>query len=218
MRLVRERTERMWLGKWTVERRELGMARQRAFSRTELLDATEQLLLERGYDGFQLKGLAQKLPGARSTIYEYYANKEEIVAACMRRTMERMLEACMAITPEEPVKGVRETLVIFLQQAGFHKLMVAAGKVNPNATAQTKEDIAFVESGHQLLKEKLMSLFEAAREQGFLRQDIPVPVIASVFFHAIETPNWLNLPAEQWADTLFSLWWNGGENGRPASE
>ena len=64
------------------------MGRRHVFTRSELLDHAKRMLLEHGYEGFQLKSLSTRLPGARSTIYQYFANKEEIVAACMRRIME----------------------------------------------------------------------------------------------------------------------------------
>ncbi|WP_256701538.1 hypothetical protein [Paenibacillus sp. P3E] len=44
------------------------MGRKQAFTKSELLDQTKQLLLQHGYEGFQLKLLSQNLVGARSYI------------------------------------------------------------------------------------------------------------------------------------------------------
>jgi len=140
------------------------MARQRAFSRTELLDATENLLLERGYDGFHLKALSETLQGARSTIYEYFSNKDEIVAACMRRTMERMIESCKALDHLTPIDALKKMLFIFVERAHFHQLMQAAPKVDQTASENAKKDLRFVDDGHGKLKTNLMSHFEKARE------------------------------------------------------
>ncbi|MFD7523463.1 TetR/AcrR family transcriptional regulator [Paenibacillus chitinolyticus] len=188
------------------------MARQRAFTKSELLDATERLLMERGYDGFHLKALSEMLSGARSTIYEYYANKEEIVAACMRRTMEQTIEACEGIEQLEPVAAIKKVLLIFLELSNFHTLMLAAPKIDETASDKARRDLEFLNEGHADLKKKLTALFQKAQEAGALRADIPLPVITAVFFHAIDTPNWLNVPTEEWADMLFGLWWNGGGN------
>lgn len=190
------------------------MARQRAFTNSELLDATEQLIMERGYDGFHLKALAQLLKGARSTIYEYYANKEEIVAACMRRCMEQTLSACEGLDQYDSVEAIRRMMTIFMERASFHQLMQAAPKVDQTVSERAKADLLALEEGHAVLKEKLLQLFARALEEGHLRPDIPLPVITAVFFHAIETPNWLNLPADKWTDLLFKLWWNGGGQNR----
>ncbi|MEX2415752.1 MAG: TetR/AcrR family transcriptional regulator [Paenibacillaceae bacterium] len=188
------------------------MARQRAFTKDELLDATERLLVERGYDGFHLKGLSEMLSGARSTIYEYYSNKDEIVAACMRRSMANILAACEGLENLESVTAIKKLLAIFLERANFHRLMQAAPKVDQAVSDKVKLDLIYIDKGHEELKTQLMSLFERARTEGNLKNNIPLPVIVAVFFHAIDTPNWLQLPPEQWAEQLFALWWNGGGN------
>lgn len=128
------------------------MARQRAFTKSELLDATERLLMERGYDGFHLKALSEMLSGARSTIYEYYANKEEIVAACMRRTMEQTIEACEGIEQLEPVAAIKKVLLIFLELSNFHTLMLAAPKIDETASDKARRDLEFLNEGHADLK------------------------------------------------------------------
>lgn len=188
------------------------MARQRAFTKEELLVATERLLVERGYDGFHMKALSETLSGARSTIYEYYSNKDEIVAACMRRTMENILAACEGLENLQSVIAIKKLLVIFLERADFHKLMQAAPKVDQASSEKVKLDLIYIDQGHEKLKKKLMSLFERAKTEGLLNDNIPLPIIVAVFFHAIDTPNWLQLPPEQWAEQLFALWWNGGGN------
>lgn len=188
------------------------MARQRAFTKEELLDATERLLVERGYDGFHLKGLSEKLSGARSTIYEYYSNKDEIVAACIRRSMEKILSACVGLENLESVTAIKKLLVIFLERANFHKLMQAAPKIDHAVSEKVKLDLIYIDQGHKELKTRLMLLFERAKTEGTLKNNIPLPVIVAVFFHAIDTPNWLQLPPDQWADQLLALWWNGGGN------
>ncbi|MNZ93190.1 Bacterial regulatory protein, tetR family [compost metagenome] len=188
------------------------MARQRAFTKEELLEATELLLVERGYDGFHLKALSEAIQGARSTIYEYYSNKEEIAAACMRRSMERIVAACEGLESMEPVAAIKQMLVVFLANANFHRIMSAAPKIDRTASERVKQDLSFLDEGHEALKVKLTAKFAEAQQKGDLRSDIPLPVIVAVFFHAIDTPNWLQLPPKQWADQLFSIWWEGGKN------
>lgn len=189
------------------------MARQRVFTNKELLDAAEQLLLERGYDGFHLKALSEKLHGARSTIYEYFANKEEIVAACMRRSMEKTVKACSMVNEEAPAKAIKELLILFVQQSGLHKLMMDLPRVELAATEKAKVDLAFVEEGHLRIREQLLRVFASAQQSGIIRNDVPYHVLASVFYHAVDTPNWMSIPVNQWADMLFTLWWEGGAAG-----
>lgn len=188
------------------------MARPRSFTKEELLAATEQLLIEHGYDGFHIKMLSEHLNSARSTIYGYYANKEEIVAACMRRSMEKILAASEAFVDTEPTAAIRQLFGLFLRQSHFHRLMQEAPKPEQVTSQKAKHDLHILDQGHEMLKAKLMSLFQRAQEKCAIRTDVPLPVIVAVFYHAIETPNWLELPEEAWADHLFKLWWEGSRN------
>jgi len=188
------------------------MARQRVFTKEELLEATARLLLETGYEGFQIKALSSMLPGARSTIYDYFANKEELVAACMRQYMDRTLQACKSVSMSDPVESMKAMMNIFIEQANFHKLIQSVPHHTRLTSEQAIRDLTFVEEGHDELKTMLLELFEKAQKEGRLRKDIPSPLMASVFFHAIDTPNWMNIPAPQWAEILFSIWWNGSSS------
>ncbi|WP_274365183.1 TetR/AcrR family transcriptional regulator [Paenibacillus thermotolerans] len=185
------------------------MARQRAFTKEELLDATEALIIERGYEGFHLKALSEALNGARSTIYEYYSNKDEIVAACMRRTMERTLSSCEGLEGLDTVTAIKKLLYVFLSQEHLHKLIEAAKKIDETSSERARRDRQFIEDGHNKIKSILIQLLERAQTEGALKKDVPLPVIAAVFFHSIEIPNWLQLPPAQWAEQLFTIWWHG---------
>lgn len=188
------------------------MARPRAFSREDLLEAAERLLIEHGYDGFHLKMLSEHIGGARSTIYGYYANKEEIVAACMRQAMEKILAATESLLELEPVTAIRRMFSLFLRHADFHKLMQEAPKAEQVSSPKAKLDLHALDQGHELLKSKLLMLLARAQEAGHIRADIPLPVIATVFFHAINTPIWPGMSDETWAEHLFKLWWEGSRN------
>ena len=55
------------------------MARQKKMDEAAMLRETEKLLLERGYEGFSFKALSANLDIARSTIYEYYSHKDDLI-------------------------------------------------------------------------------------------------------------------------------------------
>src|SRR5690625_958542 len=52
-----------------------------------LMKKTEKLLLEQGYGGFNFSLLSNHLNIGRSTLYEYYASKDELVADYMTELM-----------------------------------------------------------------------------------------------------------------------------------
>ncbi|WEK54382.1 MAG: TetR/AcrR family transcriptional regulator [Candidatus Cohnella colombiensis] len=185
------------------------MGRKQAFTKSELLDQTKKVLLEHGYEGFQLKLLSRGLAGARSTIYQYYANKEEIVAACMKRVMENVLHKVSAIDDSDCMNALQQLLTVYMEEANFHQLLGYAHKINKANSAAAAHDLEFIEQAHVTLKQQLERLFVRAQEEGHLNTSIPLPAIIGVFFNLIDTPNMMNIPIPQWSKLLYQIWLGG---------
>lgn len=185
------------------------MGRKQTFTKSELLDQTQRVLLEHGYEGFQLKLLSAKLVGARSTIYQYYANKEEIVAACMKRVMESVLQKASAIDETECMIALQNLLTVYLEEANLHQLLGDAHKINKANSAAATIDLEFIEQAHITLKIQLERLFVRAQEEGHLDTSIPLPVVIGVFFNLIDTPNMMSIPLPQWSKLLYQMWIGG---------
>ncbi|WP_342561402.1 TetR/AcrR family transcriptional regulator [Paenibacillus sp. FSL R7-0345] len=188
------------------------MGRKQSFTETELLDTTKKLVLEHGYDGFHLKLLSQHLSGARSTIYQYYSNKEEIVAACMKRVMVKVLEKALAIDETDPMDALEQLLLVYVEESALHQLLGNAGKINVANSSAAARDLEFIDEAHMTLKVQLSRLFECAQQNKGLRQDIPLPVLIGVFFNLIDTPNMMNIPAPDWGKLLFQMWMGGAKS------
>ncbi|MGO4545079.1 TetR/AcrR family transcriptional regulator [Paenibacillus sp. 2TAB23] len=188
------------------------MGRKRSFTETELLDMTKKLVLEHGYDGFHLKLLSQHLSGARSTIYQYYSNKEEIVAACMKRVIAAVLENSSGIDETDPMNALEQLLLVYVEESTLHQLLGDAGKINTTNSSAAARDLEFIEEAHITLKIQLSRLFERAQQDKGLRQDIPLPVLVGVFFNLINTPNMLNIPMPGWGKLLFQMWIGGAKS------
>ncbi|MDU4694443.1 MULTISPECIES: TetR/AcrR family transcriptional regulator [Paenibacillus] len=185
------------------------MARKQSYSHSELLNLTKRLVLEHGYDGFNLKLLSQHLPGARSTIYQYFANKDEIVAACMKRVTAGILEKASALDESDAMQALQELLGIYLEEYQLHQLLSDAYKIKTSNSEAARRDIEFVEEAHDFLKVQLTRLFQKAQQEGKLREDIPLPVHVGVFFNLINTPNMMSVPLPQWSKMLFEVWMGG---------
>ncbi|MDG0795116.1 TetR/AcrR family transcriptional regulator [Cohnella ginsengisoli] len=185
------------------------MGRKQLYAESELLDVTKRLVLNHGYDGFHLKMLSQHLPGARSTIYQYYANKEEIVAACMKRVISNVYEKVSAVDETDPMSALQEVLTIYVEESKLHQLLGDANKINTNNSEAAARDLAFIEKVHADLKVQLTRLIGRAQQEGKLRKEVPLPVLVGTFFNLFNTPNMLNAPALQWSQMLFDMWVGG---------
>ncbi|MBW4839737.1 MAG: TetR/AcrR family transcriptional regulator [Paenibacillaceae bacterium] len=187
------------------------MGRKQSYSHSELLDITKRLVLEHGYDGFNLKLLSQHLPGARSTIYQYYANKDEIIAACMKRVIAAVLEKAAALDESDSMRALQELLNIYLEEFQLHQLLSDAYKIKTTSSDAARKDIEYVESAHDFLKVQLTRLFQKAQQEKQIREDIPLPVHVGVFFNLINTPNMMNVPVPEWSKMLFQVWMGGAK-------
>lgn len=194
-----------------MQKGEVIMGRKPSYTESELLDITKKLVLEHGYDGFHLKLLSQHLPGARSTIYQYYANKEEIVAACMKRVISSVIEKASAIDETDTLQALQELLSIYVDESKLHQLLGDAHKINTTNSAAASRDLEVVEQGHTTLKIQLTRLFRRAQQEKNLREDIPLPVLIGGFFNLINTPNMINVPNPQWSKLLFQMWIGGAQ-------
>ncbi|EFM11121.1 transcriptional regulator, TetR family [Paenibacillus curdlanolyticus YK9] len=187
------------------------MGRKQSFTETELLDVTKRLILDHGYDGFHLQLLSRHLPGARSTIYQYYSNKEEIVAACMKRVITEMLANASEVDETDVMEALQQVLLVYVEESKLHQLLGDAHKINTANSPAAKKDLAFVEEAHKTLKVQLTRLFGRAQQEGLLREDVPLPALIGVFFNLINTPNMLNVPTPQWGKLLFQMWMGGAK-------
>ncbi|OAS18717.1 TetR/AcrR family transcriptional regulator [Paenibacillus oryzisoli] len=188
------------------------MGRKQSYTESELLDITKKLVLEHGYDGFHLKLLSQHLPGARSTIYQYYSNKEEIVAACMKRVIETVIKKTSAIDETNSMQALQGLLDIYVEESKLHQLLSDAHKISPVNSSATSRDLIFVEQAHITLKDQLTRLFQRAQQEKNLRGDIPLPILIGGFFNLINIPNMMNVPNPQWSKLLFQMWMGGAQS------
>lgn len=185
------------------------MGRRKSYTEAELLDVTKKLLLEHGYDGFHLKLLSEHLVGARSTIYQYFANKEEIVAACMKRVMRSIMSKSAEVDETDSLAALQQILYVYVEESDFHQLLGDAHKIKIDNSEAAARDMSFIEQGHEELKVQLSRIFAKASHEGHLRQDVPLPAQISVFFNLINTPNVLRMPLPEWSVLLFSMWMKG---------
>jgi AcrR family transcriptional regulator len=68
------------------ERRE----RERAAVRQQIVDAAEMIAAEKGWDAVTIRAVAGKIEYSPALIYEYFANKDEILFALMRQGFGRL--------------------------------------------------------------------------------------------------------------------------------
>lgn len=185
--------------------------KKQSFTETELLDTTKKLVLEYGYDGFHLKLLSQHLSGARSTIYQYYSNKEEIVAACMKRVMATVLANASAIDEADSMDALEQLLLVYVEESALHQLLGNAAKINTANSSAAARILNLLRKHIRLLKYNCHVCLNAHNrkkpETGY-----PTSCTYWCFFNLIDTPNMLNIPVPAWGKLLFQMWIGGAKS------
>jgi AcrR family transcriptional regulator len=96
-------------------------AREKEALRGRILDATSSLILEEGFENLSIRRIAERIEYSPATIYLYFKDKAELVAAICEEAFREMLEtigqACTS-TPD-PIEGLRRGLRAYID-FGIH--------------------------------------------------------------------------------------------------
>jgi AcrR family transcriptional regulator len=91
-------------------------AREKEALRTRILDATSKLIIEEGFENLSIRRIAERIEYSPATIYLYFKDKAELIAAICEEAFSEMLEtigqACES-TPD-PVEGLRRGLRAYI--------------------------------------------------------------------------------------------------------
>ncbi|MGD7045180.1 TetR/AcrR family transcriptional regulator [Jeotgalibacillus proteolyticus] len=186
------------------------MARQRKMVIEDLLKATEELLLEKGYEGFHFKALADKLDVARSTIYEYYSNKDELITDYMRLLMIEVMERIDAISPQtSSFNMLKELLTLFMEYSQVYDMIKMRSSLNQSTSPTVAGHLDELDKYSRELFQLLTIHIEKSKEEGSIRKDVPSSLVAGIFFNTVLIPNYEKIPSEQWSEAIFSILENG---------
>lgn len=83
----------------------------------EIIDCTIRLLIENGYHNTNLKGIAQELGLGRTTIYQYFENKDDIINYAIRNAFEVLEARCEEIIKNNDMTIIEKIKAIVLALA-----------------------------------------------------------------------------------------------------
>lgn len=182
---------------------------RRKLREEELLAATEELFLEKGYEGFHFKALSEKLNVGRSTLYEYYPNKEELICSYMLKVMEQIFDECNRLSSNTPLQELRELLYVFMKYSQIHKIIQIIPIMNRDVSPAVERAIQRLFEYHHRLYARVMRLIDEAKEQEEIRSDIPSTIIAGIFFTAIQIPSSQESDSRSWSELIFQILYEG---------
>ena len=178
------------------------MARERKFSREELYQATKELLLNYGYEGYTFTLLANELDVSRAAIYKYYENKEELLSEYMLFELSNFLNELKKVSREKTFSNQFHDLfnVIFGDMSLYQLRDMGMQIPNVNKkVAVTKQKISEI---HTELYTSLQHFIELGRSEKKLREDLPSSLILGMIFQTVNIPNIEGISHKDWVEKI----------------
>ncbi len=141
-----------------------------------IIDATNALLAQKGYDLMTMDEVAAEVGIAKASLYKHFPSKEALAAAAMVRLLENTLAFVRDLNPQqaaiEQLKSVLKWALDIRIKGGLPTL--------PNENTSLRD--ALLNNNRYLnrlldLNEHMAGLIEKARTEGVIRQDLPVDVV-----------------------------------------
>ena len=170
---------------------------QREDARRAILDATEALLVEEGYERFSMRRLAGRCGYTAPTIYHYFGDKRGLLDAVLEERFERVLSRIREIPHGgDPVQSLRRMLEVFtdfgIENPTHYRLL----------TAPRPEDSPSPESAEALraaLEQRIGELQAAGRlETGDIEEAFQ---IIWVVIHGLVSLR-INQPDYEWKERM----------------
>jgi len=149
----------------------------RAETTDRLLDAWSELVLERGYDGVSLADVAKRIGLARTAVYNYFSDREELLFAWTDREVTRTMDVLHGrlATVDSAVDKLHEFVVIELESFEASHLPQGQEVVHFLGPDVWQRFMAHVEPVEAILRDILQEGFESGEfEDADIDQTLPM--------------------------------------------
>lgn len=175
----------------------------------ELMQATEKLLLEQGYGGFNFSALSKLLGIGRSTLYEYYASKDDLIVAYMNKLMVDYTDELTKIVAVEHAKSQLFQLIeLMVKYAHIHSILKIIPLLQSESEVVIEMKSKFITEHIHIIKE-IQSIIDHCKEEKVIREEIPTDVLTNLLFNTINKPTSLKVDNKAWAKWIWEIIYTG---------
>jgi TetR/AcrR family fatty acid metabolism transcriptional regulator len=148
----------------------------RDFRRDQIIETARRLFGERATTEVSIDEIAAEAGVARSTVYVYFANRDDLLQACIRSMYERLQEAIAVVSAEgaTPYERMRELVLGLLERIdespAFFRLAMAT-QATAGAAGSAAVGGALMVIGLDMIR-LLEEIVTAGAETGDFRSDL----------------------------------------------
>lgn len=172
-----------------------------------ILDAALRLLLEHGYAGFSLEGVAAAAGVGKPTIYRRYRDKRELAAAAVSGFVEQAAPAPDTGNTRADLHEMATHMFGLLSGMGFFRLMgtlLTEEHRNPELLERFRERVIHPN------RQRLRAILERGQQRGELRPDADLEIAVDVLAGAVIARHLTGPdPTPTWTRHLIDQVWLG---------
>ena len=164
------------------------IAREREARTNLILDSAERLFVEKGYHETSINDIAENADFSRTSVYQYFASKEEIYLQILDRYGDLLTERVTRATsdsspvPEKIGRFLEEIRQIIREKPNFFSLyFIQRHQVEPRLSAELR---ARLNAKRRRLEDVFRDFYRQGIERGEVR-DISVKDASNLFFAQI---------------------------------
>lgn len=158
--------------------------------RDQVLDAARGLILRLGYAGLSMNAVARAARVTRPVVYDFFANREELLQELLLREEQRALTAVLAAAPDlsQPGRDIDEVMVdamgVFLRavqaEPDTWRLILLPSFGTPELVQQ------HIEAGRLLIRQQLESVSGLVLDQLGSYSHLDLELVAELVFQFCE--------------------------------
>ena len=173
--------------------------KQRQERETLILQAAEEVLMEKGYYETSIDEIAARVGIAKGTVYLHFPSKEDLVIAIFERDMQQLLQYIDAIMSQALISRGKIEAIFDLMHGGIiSKRMQLLYSISNGAGLRhlLVEKKGCLREIWDQLSARLNSLLEEGKAAGEFDSSLPTMVMLSAFYSLLSPKNYDRLMGE----------------------
>lgn len=164
-----------------------------SITKENLLDATYEILIEKGIKSTTMDTVAKRLKISKRTLYEIFANKDDLISQTLERHSEKSRKEATRIMLDAPNIMVGLYRIIIMHRDDMQRVNIEFFRDMDRLYPYMKDDY---DKRREKIRLEMMDMFREGVRQGVFRDDVnfnALSCIMQILMESIKNPE-LHLP------------------------